>query len=170
MWRMFSKSVRPVILLTNDTPLGIPGEVVSVKPGYARNFLIPKGHAVWHTWENKEKFANLVDEEEMAKIKAERAVEDFKKQLGKLTLSFHREVFSLNKEAVKDVISKDYVVTMLQEQLGDENPLNSIELVDEISKVGKYQIPANAYFEDLQKDLDFIFKVVVVPKPEKKRK
>ena len=113
MWRMFSKSVRPVILLTNDTPLGIPGEVVSVKPGYARNFLIPKGHAVWHTWENKEKFANLVDEEEMAKIKAERAVEDFKKQLGKLTLSFHREVFSLNKEAVKDVISKDYVVTML---------------------------------------------------------
>ena len=42
-----------VILLERVNKLGLPGEVVSVKPGYARNFLIPGGKALRATDENK---------------------------------------------------------------------------------------------------------------------
>ena len=38
-----------VILLENIQNLGGLGDRVSVKPGYARNFLIPYGKAVWAT-------------------------------------------------------------------------------------------------------------------------
>ena len=35
-----------VILLERVAKLGYMGEVVDVKPGYARNFLLPKGKAL----------------------------------------------------------------------------------------------------------------------------
>ncbi|MCB1605179.1 MAG: 50S ribosomal protein L9, partial [Xanthomonadales bacterium] len=34
-----------VILLKKVQNLGELGDIVNVKPGYARNYLIPKGHA-----------------------------------------------------------------------------------------------------------------------------
>jgi large subunit ribosomal protein L9 len=40
------------LILSEDVPdLGDAGEVVSVKPGYARNFLLPKGKAILATEE-----------------------------------------------------------------------------------------------------------------------
>lgn len=45
-----------VILLEKVRNLGALGEVVKVKPGFARNFLIPYGKAVSATADNKAKF------------------------------------------------------------------------------------------------------------------
>ncbi len=45
-----------VILLEPLAKLGELGEEVSVKPGYARNYLLPQGKAVRATNENREKF------------------------------------------------------------------------------------------------------------------
>ncbi len=45
-----------VILLEKVTNLGLLGEMVDVKPGYGRNFLIPRGKAVPATALNREKF------------------------------------------------------------------------------------------------------------------
>ncbi|NOY73357.1 MAG: 50S ribosomal protein L9 [Gammaproteobacteria bacterium] len=45
-----------VILLEKVTNLGLLGEMVDVKPGYGRNFLIPRGKAVPATAINREKF------------------------------------------------------------------------------------------------------------------
>lgn len=45
-----------VILLEKVTNLGKLGDVVNVKPGYGRNFLIPRGKAVTATTENRAKF------------------------------------------------------------------------------------------------------------------
>lgn len=44
-----------VILLEKITNLGLLGEMVDVKPGYGRNFLIPRGKAVPATEINREK-------------------------------------------------------------------------------------------------------------------
>ena len=59
-----------VILLENIQNLGTLGELVSVKPGYARNFLIPYGKAVWATEDARIK----VDERrtQLAKLEGER--------------------------------------------------------------------------------------------------
>ncbi len=45
-----------VVLMERIEKLGQMGDEVSVKPGYARNFLLPKGKAVRATAANKERF------------------------------------------------------------------------------------------------------------------
>ncbi|MEZ5331466.1 MAG: 50S ribosomal protein L9 [Thermoanaerobaculia bacterium] len=57
-----------VILMRDRRDLGKRGEVVSVKPGYARNFLIPGGHALPATKANIRYF-----EEQRTKIDAQHA-------------------------------------------------------------------------------------------------
>lgn len=45
-----------VILLERVEKLGVLGDVVSVKPGYARNFLLPQGKALRATETNRKRF------------------------------------------------------------------------------------------------------------------
>ena len=45
-----------VILLERVAKLGQMGEVVKVKDGYARNYLLPQGKALWASKENQAKF------------------------------------------------------------------------------------------------------------------
>ncbi|MBW8270906.1 50S ribosomal protein L9, partial [Caldovatus aquaticus] len=55
-----------VILLQRVEKLGQMGEVVKVKPGYARNYLLPQGKAIRATKENLERF-----ERERAQLEAQ---------------------------------------------------------------------------------------------------
>ena len=55
-----------VILLERVEKLGQMGDLVNVKPGYARNFLLPKGKALRATEDNKKRF-----EAERAKLEAD---------------------------------------------------------------------------------------------------
>lgn len=49
------------VILTEDVPnLGNMGDVVTVKPGYGRNYLIPKGLAVLATRGKKAEFTHLL--------------------------------------------------------------------------------------------------------------
>ena len=45
-----------LILLQRVEHLGQMGEVVKVRPGYARNFLLPQAKAVRATKQNRERF------------------------------------------------------------------------------------------------------------------
>lgn len=68
-----------IILLENIDQVGKFGERVTVKPGYARNYLLPKGKATAATPENIAKFearraelaAKAADVDEQARIRAE---------------------------------------------------------------------------------------------------
>ena len=55
-----------IILLERVENLGQMGDLVTVKPGYARNFLLPKGKAIRATAENRTKF-----EADRAQLEAE---------------------------------------------------------------------------------------------------
>ena len=55
-----------IILLERVENLGPMGDLVTVKPGYARNFLLPKGKAIRATAANREKF-----EADRAQLEAE---------------------------------------------------------------------------------------------------
>ena len=59
-----------VILLEKIQNLGSLGDHVNVKPGYARNFLIPYGKAVWATEEARSKVEKR--RIELAKLEEER--------------------------------------------------------------------------------------------------
>tara|TARA_B100000029_G_C17489613_1_gene928597 strand:- start:99 stop:548 length:450 start_codon:yes stop_codon:yes gene_type:complete len=64
-----------LILLEKVTNLGDPGDLVKVKSGYARNFLVPSGKAIYANEENKleyekrKKELNKAEEERIIKAK-----------------------------------------------------------------------------------------------------
>ncbi|WP_108652431.1 50S ribosomal protein L9 [Dongshaea marina] len=69
-----------IILLDKFAKLGSLGDKVSVKSGYARNFLIPQGKAVMATKENMAAF-----EARRAELEA-KAADDLTRAQGRLTL------------------------------------------------------------------------------------
>ncbi|KAA5804955.1 50S ribosomal protein L9 [Alkalicaulis satelles] len=60
-----------VVLLERVEKLGAIGDVVAVKPGFARNFLLPQGKALRATAANLERFER--EREVLEKLNAERA-------------------------------------------------------------------------------------------------
>jgi len=72
------------ILLAEDVhPLGVQGDIVRVKPGYARNYLLPQGLATVATEENKlnvEKHRQRLSERKKEKAKETRKLAEALKE------------------------------------------------------------------------------------------
>ncbi|MDR1609409.1 MAG: 50S ribosomal protein L9 [Holosporales bacterium] len=58
-----------IVLLSRVEQLGVIGDVVEVKPGYARNFLLPQQKALRATPANLERFQNMKAEIEANNLK-----------------------------------------------------------------------------------------------------
>ncbi|HLM74696.1 MAG TPA: 50S ribosomal protein L9 [Polyangiaceae bacterium] len=71
------------VVLTEDLPnVGKSGELVRVKPGYARNFLVPRGLAVGATQEN---VARIEHEKKVAESRASKTLKEAQELAQKLT-------------------------------------------------------------------------------------
>jgi len=70
-----------VILLERVAKLGQMGEVVRVKDGFARNFLLPKGKALRATKENRARFENMKGELETRNLEQKGEAEKVAKKL-----------------------------------------------------------------------------------------
>jgi large subunit ribosomal protein L9 len=86
-----------VVLQEEVTSLGQSGDVVRVRPGYARNFLIPRGLAAPATAGNLARVEELKAKarEQMAKQKGE--AEELKKKLESVSIKISRQVGEENK-------------------------------------------------------------------------
>lgn len=126
-----------IILLKDIDRLGYADDVVDVKPGYARNFLIPNGSAVVA---NKE---NLVELEKRNEVK--------RKEEEKLAAQIQEVLTALEKAKI-EIPTKIGVsgklfgrVTTLQlsdaikQTTGFEIDRRKIEILDEISELGTYK-------------------------------
>jgi len=71
-----------IILLEKIEKLGSLGDVVEVKNGYARNFLLPKGKALRATSENIKYFEDKADE---LKKKNDADISEATKEINKIT-------------------------------------------------------------------------------------
>ena len=79
-----------VILLERIEKLGQMGQTVAVKPGYARNFLLPKKKALRATAANIKYFEEQKVQLEAHNLKRRGEVEQFAQKMGKLTLTLIR--------------------------------------------------------------------------------
>ena len=81
-----------IILKRDVENLGLEFDTVSVKPGYARNFLIPQGYAVLATPKNRQELAEVLEarKEEEAKLVA--AANAIVEQLKKVSVSIAAKV------------------------------------------------------------------------------
>ena len=70
-----------VILLERVAKLGQMGEVVRVKDGFARNYLLPKGKALRATKENRSRFEKMKVELEARNLEQKGEAEKIAKKL-----------------------------------------------------------------------------------------
>jgi large subunit ribosomal protein L9 len=145
-----------VLLKSNVPSLGSGGEVVRVRPGYARNFLLPRGLAVPAT------AGNLARVEELKKKAAEEAQRERElatsaaQKLAGASVTIARAVGD-DKKMYGSVTSKD--IEEAFEKLGIELDRKKIQLADPIKELGTFDVPIR-----LHQDVQATLKVTVVKK------
>lgn len=133
-----------VILLEAIDRLGKAGEVITVKEGYARNFLIPK---------NKAKIATPGNMKMLDALKKKQAVEESKKLEDAKKLADKISALSLTiaaqageEEKLFGSVSNDDVAASLAEQ-GINIDKKEIILDEPIKKLGTYQVTVKVHPE-----------------------
>ena len=80
-----------IILLKSVRGLGNPGEIVNVKSGYARNYLIPNAMASYATAGNIAQTEYQIEKSKEIELKRISELEEVCKKLNKVTLKFELE-------------------------------------------------------------------------------
>lgn len=148
-------AITTVLLREDIDTLGARGELVKVKPGYARNYLLPRGLAVAATAGNmrqiEQERAALLRKEAKEKGTAEMQAT----QMGSLKLTFARKVGE-HGLLYGSVTSMD-IAEALQAK-GYEIDRKRILLKDNFKEVGDYTVPVR-----LHRDVVLEIPVEVVP-------
>ncbi|MBL6782913.1 MAG: 50S ribosomal protein L9 [Alphaproteobacteria bacterium] len=79
-----------IILLERIEKLGQMGDLVTVKPGYARNFLLPKGKALRATKSNMERFENERSQREADNLTRKTEAESIAKKMADFSVNLIR--------------------------------------------------------------------------------
>lgn len=130
-----------IILLEDMDNLGYADDVVDVKPGYARNFLIPRGKAVVA---NK---ANMVELEKRNEVKRKEdeklaeKIQDFKAALEKASIELAAKVGTSGK--LFGSVTTLQLSDKIKETTGFDIDRRKIEILDEISVLGNYNAKIN---------------------------
>ena len=133
------------LILRQDVPkLGKPGDIVKVKDGFARNFLIPNNLAVPATKENLKKL-------EREKLLKDKELEKSKQEALELAKKFSGKSFTIASEVhEEDKLYGSVTSLEIQRALEEEGfKINKKEiLLDEpIKSTGIYEVPLKLHPE-----------------------
>ncbi|MFY7829710.1 MAG: 50S ribosomal protein L9 [Flectobacillus sp.] len=143
-----------IILKTDIAGLGYKNDVVTVKPGYGRNYLIPQGFAVMATPSNKKILAENIKQiaHKLEKIKLD--AQTLSDSIGDLTLDIAAKVGESGK--IFGRVTSLQISEALKEK-GFEVDRKKISLDTEVKFVGEYVATL-----DLHKDVKHKVKFTVV--------
>ena len=133
-----------IILLQSYENLGKVGDVVNVKPGFARNYLIPNRIASLATKQNIKSLEVFLKSQELKEAKNRVNLEALSKKLNSLTLKFSvntgedDKIFgSITSQMIADELEK-------QEYIIDKK---EIVLEEPIKALGNYKVIVNLGYE-----------------------
>lgn len=133
-----------VILRQDFEQLGTIGEIVEVKAGYGRNFLIPKGIAMLATDKNlnllKEEQKQLTIKKDRDKIKSEKLAEELAK------VSCTASVQVGEEDRVFGSVTSQDIADLLNEK-GFDIDRKKILLEEPIKALGIYDVPIKLHSE-----------------------
>jgi large subunit ribosomal protein L9 len=127
-----------VILLERIGKLGQMGDVVRVKDGFARNFLLPRGKALRATADNKKRFEEMKGELQARNL-------EMKGEAGKLSGKIDGKTYVVLRQASEggqlfgSVSSRD--IAALLKTDGAEVGRSQIVLNAPIKTIGQYKVP-----------------------------
>ena len=131
-----------VILTTNVKKLGKIGDKVSVKPGYARNYLFPNDMALRENKKNAEYYEKIKEDmkknEEIKVDEAKKLMDNIKK----LKIIFNKEADDKNQ--LYGSISKKEIIDFLQEN-NLKVKSDDIIIKNQIKSIGEHFIEINPY-------------------------
>ncbi|MFI4853528.1 MAG: 50S ribosomal protein L9 [Phycisphaerales bacterium JB065] len=134
---MASSKTVELLLLENVDTLGIVGDVVTVRTGYARNYLLPRGLA---TTPSQELIAQLADRR--AKAEAERAAlrAEREKMIGKLNEFRLTVTKACNDQGLLyGSVTQQDIADLLEAQGFDVAP-RDVRIGQTIKRVGEFEI------------------------------
>ena len=126
-----------VILLKDYLSLGKTGDTVKVKPGFARNFLIPKGIALRASSKNLSIFKEQKKFEKVRQKREKSFNENIAKKLSKVEITIEAQVGEEDK-MFGSITAKDIYKSILEKGIKVEQ--NSIQLDKPIKALGIYNV------------------------------
>ena len=134
-----------VILLENVKKIGSIGEIIDVKRGFARNFLIAKKKALYASKENIS---------EVEKIKSELAKKDNEKKINakKIAEIIHRKEYIVKKLSTEnDELYGSVKPTEISKLINEKNNIDIqpsiIQPIKEIKSLGKFKVKISLHSE-----------------------
>jgi large subunit ribosomal protein L9 len=143
-----------VILRQDYEALGKFGDVIEVKNGYARNFLIPRKIALQATQKNLKVFEQEKMREEIKHSKDRRSAELFANKLAEISLTATVAVGEEDK--VFGAVTSQVLADLLKEK-GFDIDRRKIQLDEPMKALGVYEVPIK-----LHPDVEAKVKVWVV--------
>ena len=144
-----------IILRKEFQSLGKPGDVVTVKDGFARNYLIPRGIGYAVTKPNLARLENEKKILQMRDLKERRLAGDLHAKLQGMRLLIPAQVGEENR-MFGSVTSADIAEAI--KQRGVEIDRRKIELDEPIKRLGEFDIPIK-----LHREVVVVIKLDVVP-------
>jgi large subunit ribosomal protein L9 len=144
-----------IILLQDVDNLGYKDDVVKVKPGYARNYLIPQKLALIANRSNTKALEEKLRQQEN---KRQKMLEEFKnlaEKVNKATIKIGAKVGTSGK--IFGSITPLQLAESIRETTGVEVDRKKLRILDEVKNIGTYNASA-----ELHKDVvvNFEFEVV----------
>lgn len=143
-----------VLLLKTVATLGNPGELVEIKPGYARNYLVPQGFAIVATPKNIKAFTHQQKTAEMRRRKFLDDVRVLAAEIGKSKITFVEKVGPHGK--LYGAVTNRMVAAELSARTGGDIDRRKVILEEAIHEPGEYDITIR-----LDRDVQVVLKVVV---------
>jgi len=141
-----------IILLKDLDNLGYKHEVVKVKPGYGRNYIIPQGIGVIANATNKAKLDKIIAEDE---AKEAAKVDDYKVLAEKIngqTLKIGVKAGTSGK--IFGSVTSVQIANALNEQFEIEVERRKIVLEEEAKELGTYPVKV-VFYKEVEANLNF---------------
>lgn len=141
-----------IILKQDMKGLGYENDVVTVKNGYARNFLIPKGYAIIASTMNKKILAEVLKQRAHKEQKNINSAEDLGKALEGITVKIGAKASDTGK--IYGSVNDIQIAAAIHEQFKFEVDRKKIELDANVKEIGTYTATINL-FKDIKTTINF---------------
>ena len=144
-----------IILLENIKRIGSIGEVIEVKRGFARNFLIANKKALYASKEN-------IKEVEKIKSELSKKDNDKKQEASKIAEQINNKEYSVQKLSTENKelygsVKPTEISKLIQEENKIEIKPSMIQPVEEIKSLGKFKVKISLHSEV---DVEIAVKVI----------
>ena len=126
-----------IVLLKDLEKLGRRGDIVKVKDGYARNYLIPKGYALRATNSNVKHLNDIEKQKKDSEAKKKEIAENLKVKIEKVKIKLPLKIGETGKSFGR-ITSLDISEALKEKRIKVDHHI--IDLEEGINEIGTYEI------------------------------